>query len=142
MRRKSNLTDKREVAERLRKVREGAGYTQERFAEVLDISLSAYKKIESADNQITLDGLRKINKKFNVSADYLLFGDTQNPNEAWKMILNCTDHDKMLLLLRLFSYFSEAKGEVYPDKKTLKQSDRRVAEFLELLRKDIPELNN
>lgn len=142
MRRKSNLTDKREVAERLRKIREGAGYTQERFAEVLDISLSAYKKIEGADNQITLDGLRRINKKFNVSADYLLFGETQNLNEAWKLILNCTDHDKLILFLKLFIYFSDVKGGIFPDKKTLKKSDCRVEELMELLRKEMPELNN
>lgn len=142
MRKKTNLSDKFEVAERLRKIREGAGYTQERFAELLEISLSAYKKVESANTQVSLDAMRKRHKKLNVSADYILFGETPNPNDVWKLALNCTDHDKMLLLLRLFSYFSAAKGEVFPDKKSMKKSDRKIEEFIEVLSGNLPGLDD
>lgn len=133
MRRKTNVADKFEVAERLKKIREGAGYTQERFAEVLEVSLSSYKKIECANIQISLEALRKLHQKLNVSADYILFGETPNPKEAWNVVLNCNDYDKMFLLLRLFNYFSAAKGEIFPDKKTAKRSDKRIEDFIDLL---------
>ncbi len=38
---------KRETGRRLRKLREALGYTQERMAEVLDVSVTLYKKMES-----------------------------------------------------------------------------------------------
>ena len=45
-------SEKIKTAERLKGIRERMGYTQEGFANELNISLSAYKKIESAEKTI------------------------------------------------------------------------------------------
>ena len=75
--RKGMTTERVETAGRIREVRLKAGLTQEKMAELLEISLSAYKKIESAENQISIDGLRKLEKELRASADYVLFGEQE-----------------------------------------------------------------
>jgi len=51
---------KRETGRRLRKLREALGYTQERMAEVLDVSVTLYKKMESGSYNISVKTLRKL----------------------------------------------------------------------------------
>lgn len=40
---------------RIKTVRKDLGYTQEQFAEILERSLSGYKKLESGEVHLTLD---------------------------------------------------------------------------------------
>ena len=47
--------EKLEAAKRLHQVRKNLGITQQKFAEILDISLSAYKKIESGEKLCFLE---------------------------------------------------------------------------------------
>lgn len=47
---------------RLKMLREQLGYTQEQFAEKLDISVSTVKKMETGEYNISLDTQRKIKK--------------------------------------------------------------------------------
>lgn len=125
--------ERQDLANRLRQIREGAGYTQERFAELLEISLSAYKKIEIGENQITLDGLRKLDKKMEVSADYLLYGKNSDLDETWKMIQNCTEPHKLLLMLRLFHYFTKCKGQKFSEEEKLVLYDEQLLQVMNLL---------
>ncbi|MCC8141776.1 MAG: helix-turn-helix transcriptional regulator [Lachnospiraceae bacterium] len=111
---KTVLTEQREEILRLRKVREDLGYTQEQFAHVLDISLSAYKKIETYNRRISLGNLKILHEKLNVSVDYILFGDKASQEQAWKELLNCTETDKILVFLRLFRYLTTDKPEIFP----------------------------
>ena len=109
MSKKEISVERRQSASRLRMIRENAGMTQEQFSEVLEISLSAYKKIESGENQISLDGLKKLKTEMSVSADYVLFGEHEGVDDVWDSILNCSEQDKMALMLRLLMYFTEVK---------------------------------
>lgn len=128
---KKNVGKERtELAARLRQVRISLGYTQEKFAEVLGISLTAYKKIESAENQITIDGLRILNRELNVSADYLLFGKHSNSEKTWENIQNCSENDKLMLMLRLFMYFSEIKDEKFLSNKVLNELDEKILKYI------------
>ena len=80
MRRSENTSQKQAIASRLREIRKNSGLTKEKFAEILELSLSAYKKIESAENQISIESLRKIHEQLKVSSDYVLFGK----KEKWE----------------------------------------------------------
>ena len=44
---------KKETGNRLKKLREGLGYTQEKFAELMDVSVTLYKKMESGSYNIS-----------------------------------------------------------------------------------------
>ncbi len=65
-------SEKMEKALRLKAVREALNYTQEEFANKINISLSAYKKIESAENNISVNVLNNLKKEFHISADLIL----------------------------------------------------------------------
>lgn len=107
------LKDKLDSAARIRKIREEGGYTQEQFAELLEISLSGYKKIENAENQISVNGLRKLKKKLDVSSDYILFGRNETFGAVWEKVQTCTDADKMRLMLTLMFYFVQIRQGVF-----------------------------
>ena len=106
----ARVTDSRcrsEEATRLREVRNNVGLTQEEFAARVNMSLSAYKKAERGDNQISVNLLKALSKEFQISADYILHGEKGSFENAWMDIQNCTKKDKLCLLMRLIYYFLE-----------------------------------
>lgn len=99
---------------RLRNLRKSHGLTQEKMAELLEISESLYKKNESGKQAISKKTAKAIEKSFGVSADYVYFGVLRDGENVWSQILECTDQDKMLFLLRLLKYFfSENNLELF-----------------------------
>lgn len=62
---------------RIRKAREDAGYTRERFSELLDVSVSYMAEVERGRTNVSLKTLTKICKLLGLSADYLMFGETR-----------------------------------------------------------------
>ncbi len=121
--------DRIALAKRIRQVRINQGMTQEKFAEIFDISLTTYKKIETGDNQITLDELRALNEELNVSVDYLLFGKRSEWDEVWAKVENCSEDNKMHLMLRLLAYFMSVKKEKYVPSEVLTQLDEAVVKL-------------
>ncbi len=91
---------------RLKMLREQLGYTQEQFAEKLDISVSTVKKMETGEYNISLDTQRKIKNTFNnVSMEYLLFGEQKGINDLWAQILVLDEWEKLVIFHRLFAHF-------------------------------------
>lgn len=93
---------KKEIGNRLRDIRCKLNLTQERFAEMLDISTQLYKKMEIGENNISINTIKKMKNKLNLSVDYLLFGEKDTLDEVWNKILTLQDIEKQLLLLKLF----------------------------------------
>lgn len=60
---------------RIRKAREDLGYTREKFAEKLDVSVSYLAELERGRTGISVKMLIKICKVLGLSADYVLFGN-------------------------------------------------------------------
>ncbi len=92
----------KEIAGRLKELRLDLKYTQEQFAEFLDISVQLYKKMESGENNISIATLHKMKKKLSFSVDYLLFGEKDDQEAIWNKVISLDDSDKEKLLLRLF----------------------------------------
>lgn len=59
---------------RIRKAREDMGYTRERFAEALDVSVSYLAELERGRTGISVKLLTKVCSVLGLSADYVLFG--------------------------------------------------------------------
>ena len=129
------LKDRLDSAARIRKIREQAGYTQEQFAEILGISLSGYKKIENAENQISLNGLRKLEQKLQVSADYILFGTSDTPDIMWEKIQGCADSDKMYLMIKLLFYFTGVKESAFYRKDENDDFDKAIFHVMEEIKR-------
>lgn len=60
---------------RIRAAREDMGYTRERFAEKLDVSVSYLAELERGRTGISVKMLIKVCNVLGLSADYVLFGE-------------------------------------------------------------------
>lgn len=67
---------------RIRKAREDLGYTREKFAELLDVSVSYLAEVERGRTGVSVKLLIKICSSLGVSADYLLFGAERSADTA------------------------------------------------------------
>ena len=59
---------------RIRQARENMGYTREKFAEKLDVSVSYLAELERGRTGISVKMLIKVCNVLGLSADYVLFG--------------------------------------------------------------------
>ncbi len=130
MRKCESTKQKGEVAVRMREIRRNTGLTQEEFAELLDISLSAYKKIETGENGVSVNCLEKIRQQLGVSADYILFGKQKDLDEVWTLVLNSSEQNKVVLLTRLLNYFIWVKPGKYITKEAQSAYDKRLLDVL------------
>lgn len=72
-----------QIGGRIRIAREAAGYTQEHFAELIDVSVQYTSDLERGVVGTSIPTLIKICEALHVSSDYLLFGRTsENKDEA------------------------------------------------------------
>lgn len=83
---------------RIRKAREEQGYTRERFAEKLDVSVSYLAELERGRTGISVKMLIKVCNLLGLSADYVLFG-TERGEDAKRLDAIHRIDDKYLPLL-------------------------------------------
>ena len=83
---------------RIRKAREELGYTREKFAELLDVSVSYMAEVERGRTGISVKMLVKICGVLGLSADYVLFGEDR-PNDSLLLDKIHRINDKYLPLL-------------------------------------------
>lgn len=76
---------------RIRKAREDAGYTREKFAELLDVSVSYMAEVERGRTNVSVKTLIKICRILGLSADYVLFGSPRNSDTQLLEKLNHLD---------------------------------------------------
>ena len=84
----------KKIGERLRHLRKENNLKQEDMAKIFNISPSAYSKIETGVNDISCSHILTLKTNFNISADWLLAGDT--PNDFQKFGQNREHVEKML----------------------------------------------
>ena len=83
---------------RIRKTREDLGYTREKFAELLDVSVSYMAEVERGRTGISVKMLTKICNVLGLSADYVLFGEGRSEDALLLDKIHRID-DKYLPLL-------------------------------------------
>lgn len=67
------------VGQRLRAQRNFLGLTREQFAELADISSGYYGQLEAGTSQMSIDTLIKISRTSQLSMEYILFGQEEEP---------------------------------------------------------------
>lgn len=83
---------------RIRRARENMGYTREKFAEKLDVSVSYLAELERGRTGISVKLLVKVCTVLGLSADYILFG-TEREKDALRADAIRRIDDKYLPLL-------------------------------------------
>lgn len=91
---------------RLKEIRKELGYTQEKFAEIMKMSLSGYKKLESGEIRKSVDKLFMLNERLGLSADYVLYDEKPQPKDVWIEVCKLPDIERWRIFLRLYSYLS------------------------------------
>ena len=121
---------------KIKEIRLELGYTQEQFAEIFDLSLSGYKKIESGEVKLTIDKLYILNEKLGVSADYILFDTKSELSDVWGEIHRLPDVEKWKFLMRLYTYLSKRISNESMAEKLMNCVDETVVDFLNKESKD------
>lgn len=85
----------KEIAQRLKQLRNEKGVNQDQVAKILDITRAAYGKIETGVNEVTVRHLLKLSDFYDVSLDWLLTGK-EAKEETRRFGKHSTDVKKML----------------------------------------------
>lgn len=72
----SNLELRHSIGKRIHDYRIENHYTQAQFAELIDISVNFLSELENGKKGMSQDTICRLCTQFNLSADYLLFGDS------------------------------------------------------------------
>lgn len=70
----------------IKELRKQDSYTQEELSEILSISVNHLSAIERGASGASMDILQKLMDLFGVSAEYLLFGESENSSELNQII--------------------------------------------------------
>ena len=88
---------------RIRKARENLGYTRERFAEQLDVSVSYLAELERGRTGVSVKMLIRICDVLGLSADYVLFGESRSKDRLLLDKINRIDEKYIPLLEKVLS---------------------------------------
>ena len=94
-----------EIGQRIRDRRVSMHMTQEKAAELLDISLTHYKNIERGRTAMSLDMLMKVCGRFSLDQTYVLTGKTIGVNPILEMY-ESLPQEKQQLFDRAMYYLS------------------------------------
>lgn len=89
--------------QRIRKAREDLGYTREKFAEKLDVSVSYLAELERGRTGISVKMLVKVCNVLGLSADYVLFGSDRQEDSQRLDAIHRIDEKYLPLLDRVIT---------------------------------------
>lgn len=96
---------------RIRKAREDMGYTREKFAELLDVSVSYLAEVERGRTGVSVKMLIKICNVLGLSADYVLFGEERNTDTLLLEKINRVDEKYLPLLNKVIDEILAIKND-------------------------------
>ncbi len=90
------------IGERLKKARVEKGYTQEKLAEMMELSIAYVSRIENCKTHINLKRLNELCAILDTSESYILNGVSDNStsylnNELNSILKDCSSKDKELI---------------------------------------------
>lgn len=91
------------MGERLRDYRKKLNYTQEQVAELLDMSLTYYGKVERGINGLSIEKLLLAHEKMGVDISYLLTGE-KKPEITFEGLLQDCPREKRYEMEQLIKY--------------------------------------
>ncbi len=92
-----------DIGKRLREVRTHIGYTQEKMAEILQVSTTFYGKVERGKNSLSLEKFQRLYRELNVDITYIITGE-KHTKYAFEDILRDVPKNKQYDFERLVEY--------------------------------------
>ena len=84
-----------QIGKRLQTARENSGYTQEVFAETLDVGVEHYRKIESGVYGLQPEKMLILYEKYRIEPTYLVTGDTNHKVDIELFLANCSNEESI-----------------------------------------------
>lgn len=107
-------TDKREkkelnilIGQRLKTARENSGYTQETFAETLEIGVEHYRKLESGSYGLQPEKMLVLYEKYKIDPTYLITGEKNRTFDVELFLAKCSREERDAFLERMLAYMKQ-----------------------------------
>lgn len=93
-----------QIGKRLRTARQNSGYTQEAFAEALDVGVEHYRKLESGIYGLQPEKLLLLYEKYKIDPTYLITGDKNQTFDIELFLANCSREERDRFIDRILTY--------------------------------------
>lgn len=96
-----------QIGKRLQDARKNGGYTQEEFAEVLDIGVEHYRKLESGKYGLQAEKILILFERYKINPTYLITGKRDQELDLDTYLMNCSKADRELNIDRMATYMKK-----------------------------------
>lgn len=96
-----------QIGKQLQTARENSGYTQEAFAETLDVGVEHYRKIESGSYGLQPEKMLILYEKYKIDLTYLITGEKNNTFDVEVFLANCSREERDRFLERILAYMKQ-----------------------------------
>lgn len=96
-----------QIGKRLQTARENNGYTQELFAEALDVGVEHYRKIEGGLYGLQPEKMLILYEKYKIEPTYLVIGELNHNVDIELYLANCSREDRNIFLERVLIYMKK-----------------------------------
>ena len=93
-----------QIGKRLQIARENNGYTQEAFAEALDVGVEHYRKIELGMYGLQRENMLILYEKYKIDPTYLLTGEKNHTFDVELFLANCSREERDNFIDRMLAY--------------------------------------
>ncbi len=104
-------TEKKEIniqiGKRLQNARENSGYTQETFAEALDVSVEHYRKLESGAYGLQPEKMLILYEKYKIDPTCLITGEKRETFDLEAFLANCSRKERDAFIVRMLAYMKK-----------------------------------
>lgn len=92
------MIDEHSIAQRIREERRKNGISQEALGAMIGFTASYINKLEMEKKSTTVYVLAEIAREFNVSLDYLVFGETSSDVMIARILKDCSKEEQEIIL--------------------------------------------
>lgn len=92
------------MGQRLQTARENSGYTQEEFAEALDVGVEHYRRVESGIYGLLPEKMLILWQKYKIDPSYLITGERKQEFDVDLFLANCSREERDAFLDRMLAY--------------------------------------
>lgn len=97
----------KKIGKRLQTIRENNGYTQEVFAEALDIGVEHYRKLESGMYGLQPEKMLILYEVYKIDPTYLVTGENKQSMDLELYLANCNREERNLFIERMLVYMKK-----------------------------------
>lgn len=95
------------IGQRLQTVRENSGYTQEEFAETLDVGVEHYRRVENGLYGLQPEKMLVLWKVYKIDPTYLITGERNQRFDLELFLVNCSREERDAFLERMLAYMKK-----------------------------------